>query len=122
MILYSYIHKILFTTILFILLRLIKLEVFYLKENMRNYGIIFFNDEIIYIINDQSNYDIIYYTILEETKNIIGTYDSIIYNKNIIKINETNILIFGLDNDYYFNYMNYQFSNKEITLKKKRNK
>ena len=116
MIFYSYNYKFQFTIILLILLKLIKLEDYTIYEFNQIDQIIFFNEDILYIQNNS----IIYCNALEKTNYIIETFDSIEEYINIIKINETNFVIFGLDNNYYFNYINYQFLNKAITLKQQK--
>ena len=109
---------ILFVIIFSLLLKIISLQDTIFDEDNINCKTILFNQEIIYIVNNETINSIFHYNIINNIKTIIGSYNNITKYKNILKINETNFIIIGLNDEYYFNYIYYKFLYNKIILLK----
>ena len=95
--------NILFIAIPFLLIKFITSQEF--NSNL-NCKIILINQKIIYIIDNEENTNIYKYN----ENNPIGTYSLIKKNKSIIKISESDFLIFGLKENHDFCYQSFHLS------------
>ena len=80
-----------------------------------NFFSIYIQNKFIYISSSSEDFNVYYFDYYnEKTIQTLANYTEIIKNKNIIKVDDNNLVIVGFNNNNYFCYIEYSLSNQEL--------